>query len=72
MVAEPQTLNSRENPKGAQTAEDRRKERLSKQLKANLNRRKAQARARRAGEEDNRDEGIAAASSPDKSDNSAK
>ncbi|MGH6762954.1 MAG: hypothetical protein ACRECW_15360 [Phyllobacterium sp.] len=62
-------MTDKETPKGAKTAEDRRKERLSKQLRANLARRKAQSRARRAGEEDGR-EGIAAASSPKEPDNS--
>ncbi|PYE85270.1 hypothetical protein [Phyllobacterium leguminum] len=35
-----------------------RKQRLSEQLRANLARRKAQARARRAGDADDRNEGI--------------
>lgn len=35
--------------------------RLAEQLRANLQRRKQQARARRAGEGDSRDEGIKAA-----------
>ena len=38
-----------------------REERLAAELRATLQRRKAQARARRAGEADKRDEGIAAA-----------
>lgn len=38
-----------------------RKARLAEQLRANLQRRKAQARARRTGEADERPEGIAAA-----------
>jgi hypothetical protein len=38
-----------------------RKARLAEALRANLARRKAQARARRAGEADQREEGIAAA-----------
>lgn len=54
-------MTDKENPKGAKTQEDRRKERLSKQLRANLARRKAQTRARRAGEEDGR-EGLGAGS----------
>jgi hypothetical protein len=41
--------------------EDRRKERLAQQLRANLARRKAQARAKRAGEADERPEGLGAA-----------
>ena len=39
-----------------------RQERLAAELRANLQKRKAQARARRAGEADRRDEGIKAAS----------
>ena len=42
-------------------AEKARKARLAAELKANLARRKAQARARRAGEADARDEGLPAA-----------
>jgi hypothetical protein len=38
-----------------------RKARLAEELRANLQRRKAQARSRRAGEADRRPEGIAAA-----------
>ncbi|MBO6551529.1 MAG: hypothetical protein JJ926_09430 [Roseitalea sp.] len=38
-----------------------RQERLAAELRANLQKRKAQARARRAGDADCRDEGIAAA-----------
>ena len=41
--------------------EDRRKERLAQQLRANLARRKAQARAKRAGEADERPEGLGVA-----------
>ena len=37
---------------------DNRKARLAEQLRANLQKRKAQARSRRAGEEDNRAEGL--------------
>ena len=40
---------------------DDRKARLAEQLRANLQRRKAQARSRRAGEADPRPEGLAAA-----------
>src|SRR5690606_5520011 len=40
---------------------DRRKARLAEQLRANLQRRKAQARSRRSGEADRRPEGLAAA-----------
>jgi hypothetical protein len=42
-----------------------RKARLAEELRANLQRRKAQARSRRAGEADRRPEGIAAAPKPD-------
>ncbi|MCR9123236.1 MAG: hypothetical protein NXH91_13290 [Phyllobacteriaceae bacterium] len=38
-----------------------RQERLAAELRANLQKRKVQARARRAGDADRRDEGIAAA-----------
>lgn len=40
---------------------DRRKARLADQLRANLQKRKAQARSRRAGDEDRRAEGLPAA-----------
>jgi len=40
---------------------DRRKARLAEQLRANLQKRKAQARSRRAGDEDRRAEGLPAA-----------
>lgn len=42
------------------STEDRRKDRLAQQLRANLARRKAQARAKRAGEADDRPEGLGA------------
>lgn len=42
-----------------------RKARLAEELRANLQRRKAQARSRRAGEADRRPEGIAAAQEVD-------
>jgi len=45
------------SPKGVSQA-DRRKTRLADQLRANLQKRKAQARSRRAGEEDQRAEGL--------------
>ncbi len=41
--------------------DDARKARLAEQLRANLQRRKAQARSRRAGDADLRPEGLAAA-----------
>jgi len=49
---------------GAMSADppkDARKERLARQLRANLARRKAQARAKRAGEADQRPEGLESA-----------
>ncbi|KXF76543.1 hypothetical protein ATN84_10790 [Paramesorhizobium deserti] len=57
--------NSRQpgqDPRGRKAAE--RKKRLAEQLRANLMRRKAQARARRAGDADDRADGIEAASDP--------
>ena len=45
----------------ASTSEDRRKARLAEALRANLAKRKAQTRARRAGEADQRPQGIGAA-----------
>jgi hypothetical protein len=53
----------RDNSKGAQPKGDR-KGRLAAELRANLQKRKAQARARRAGEADGRPEGIAPAGKP--------
>ncbi|MBL8583474.1 MAG: hypothetical protein JNL61_14780 [Rhizobiaceae bacterium] len=41
-----------------QTAADERKARLAAELRANLQRRKAQARSRRAGEADSRVDGL--------------
>ncbi|MGB6119583.1 MAG: hypothetical protein WBF87_15315 [Mesorhizobium sp.] len=46
--------------KPTQNPSDARAERLKAQLRANLQRRKAQARARREGEADERSEGIPA------------
>lgn len=43
---------------------NRREKRLAEELRANLARRKAQARSRREGESDNREEGIPAAKKP--------
>jgi hypothetical protein len=53
----------RDDGKGAPPKGDR-KQRLAEQLRANLQKRKAQARARRAGEADGRPEGIAPAGKP--------
>lgn len=50
---------------GRETGEARRAARLAEQLRANLARRKAQARARRDGAADERPEGLAAAEGPD-------
>lgn len=45
-------------PMSTNPTKDDRKERLAKQLRANLARRKAQARAKRAGEADDRPDGL--------------
>ena len=50
--------------KPSKSAAETRADRLASQLRANLQRRKAQARARREGEADQRDEGIPAAPKP--------
>ena len=55
----------RDDKQGAPPKADR-KVRLAEELRANLQKRKAQARARRAGEADSRPEGIAAAGKPAK------
>ncbi|MFQ0815394.1 hypothetical protein AVM02_05930 [Brucella anthropi] len=49
--------------KEKQTQSDQRKKRRAEELRANLMRRKAQSRSRRAGEADERNDGITAASS---------
>jgi hypothetical protein len=49
---------------GKKTGKDARERRLAEQLRANLQRRKAQVRARRAGDADDTD-GLPAAGSPD-------
>ena len=54
----------RGKPEGT-TASDR-KARLAEQLRTNLQKRKAQARARRSGDADSRPEGISAAGKPAK------
>ncbi len=58
----------RDRPDNAKpdNAGDDRKARLAEQLRANLQKRKAQARARRAGDADSRQEGISAAGKPTK------
>jgi hypothetical protein len=53
----------RDDKQGAPPKGDR-KQRLAAELRANLQKRKAQARARRAGEADGRPEGIAPAGKP--------
>ena len=50
--------------KSGNPPKDERKARLAEQLRANLQKRKAQARARRSGEADSRPEGISAAGKP--------
>jgi hypothetical protein len=55
----------RDDSKGAEPRADR-KARLAEELRANLQKRKAQIRARRSGEADSRPEGIAAAGKPAK------
>jgi hypothetical protein len=47
--------------KNPRSDKDERKERLAAELRANLQRRKAQARSRRAGEADSRLEGLSTA-----------
>ena len=56
--------SSRQSPR-PKGAGDGRKARLAEQLRANLQRRKAQARSRRAGEADQRPEGLAPADPDD-------
>lgn len=58
----------RDKPDNAKpdNAGDGRKARLAVELRANLQKRKAQARARRAGDADSRPEGISAAAKPGK------
>jgi hypothetical protein len=55
----------RDDKRGAQPKADR-KARLAEELRANLQKRKAQTRARRSGDADSRPEGIAAAGKPAK------
>lgn len=50
---------SEDHASGGRTAGDDRKARLAERLRANLQQRKAQARARRAGEADQRPDGLA-------------
>ena len=53
----------RDDKQGAAAKGDR-KQRLAAELRANLQKRKAQAKARRAGEADGRPDGIAPAGKP--------
>ena len=55
----------RDDRKGSQPRDDR-KARLAEQLRANLQKRKAQARARRRGDADSRPDGLAAGAKPGK------
>lgn len=57
---------------GKDTGDQRRAARLAEQLRANLQRRKAQARSRREGAADLRPEGIEAAGEPTTDDKSGK
>ncbi len=58
------TMNDRTNP--PKTGEAGRKNRLAEQLRANLQKRKAQSRSRRTGDADTRPEGLAAAGTTQK------
>ena len=65
-ATKPETVKLAQKPSKS-TAETR-ADRLASQLRANLQRRKAQSRARREGEADQRDEGIPAAPKDEKRD----
>ena len=54
----PPDVNQQDKPTPQAGDRDRKKERLAAELRANLQRRKAQARSRRAGEADSRPEGL--------------
>jgi hypothetical protein len=58
-------MNTKNAP-GQTGSSDERRKRLAEELRANLQKRKAQARSRRTGDADNRPEGIAAAARPPK------
>ncbi|WP_310795352.1 MULTISPECIES: hypothetical protein [unclassified Brucella] len=51
-------MTEKTTPREKLTEADYRKKRLAEQLRANLMRRKAQSRSRRAGEADERNDGI--------------
>ncbi|ARY09776.1 hypothetical protein [Brucella melitensis] len=53
-------MTEKTTPREKLTEADYRKKRLAEQLRANLMRRKAQSRSRRAGEADERNDGITA------------
>ncbi|MBC2884347.1 hypothetical protein H7Q97_02900 [Ochrobactrum sp. CM-21-5] len=55
-------MNENSTKNGKHTSSDQREKRRAEQLRANLMRRKAQSRSRRAGEADERNDGIDAAS----------
>ncbi|UUP19088.1 hypothetical protein [Nitratireductor thuwali] len=55
------SAKDQEKPERASSKDGGRAERLAAELRANLARRKAQARSRRAGEADGREEGIPSA-----------
>lgn len=58
-LAEFDSVSSPKSPdRTEQSQAERRKARLAEQLRANLQRRKAQTRSRRAGEADERDHGL--------------
>jgi len=55
---------ARDREKTPESPAEERRRRLAEELRANLQRRKAQARARRSGESDGRPEGLPAATPP--------
>jgi hypothetical protein len=54
-------MNTKNAPGNQAGSSDERRKRLAEELRANLQKRKAQARSRRTGEADSRPEGIAVA-----------
>ena len=65
-IEAPDTMNQDDNRPEKNAAQQRREQRLSEQLRANLQRRKLQTRARRTGSPDERPEGLdPAKSAPD-------
>jgi hypothetical protein len=63
---QPGTEGTMRDDKTGSPPKDERKARLAEQLRANLQKRKAQARARRSGEADSRPDGLAASGKPAK------